>query len=604
MSRPPTSRPTRSRPTLAALVALLVAALSAAGCVSMPSGGPALSYPVTQGTGAQNQPYVQIVPQPPGAGWSPKQIVQGFLTASASFGNYGDVALQYLTPQEHQTWAPKWSAIVYKSAPIPTNPVYPSPTAKNPTTATVQITGSRQAILQGYGSYSLPSSSAPAQSYAPPPSFTLVKVGGQWRISGAPDELLLSSDSFANDYQLYNLYFFDPTYRFLVPDPVYVPVRAKPGDLLNGLVYDLITPLKDWLSAGATKTALPPGTKISDVTLDGVTAIVNLTGTITKAKTEVMQLVSAQLLWTLAGGAQSGATGQAVQSVEVEVNGKPWAPPGSQGNPVQRPSDKSSPPLGASPAFYYVDGSGYLTSRAGAGGKPVSLGKIGTGYSQIAVSPDGMYVAALRGSTLYTGLADGTLAVRGTGYVAMSWDVNDNLWASTGAGVVMFRNVAKQRQPLEQKAAVDVVYGNLRNLSPQFTALRVAPDGVRMAIVIGQSELTFGAISGQQGASPQITLSTVQLSPVSPATTFTGLSWYGPDNVITLADPGPTVTEYPVSGGTPTPIPADSEMQSISASYKLPLIAGGPKGKMVADASLTGSWMTIDGLGSAPTYPG
>jgi hypothetical protein len=272
---------------------------------------------------------------------------------------------------------------------------------------------------------------------------------------------------------------------------------------------------------------------------------------------------------------------------------------------VQSKSTKT-PAFGASPEFYYVDGSGYLTSRAGQGGKPVSIAKIGTGCSQIAVSPDGMYVAALRGSTLYTGLVDGTLAERGSGYMSISWDVNDDLWASSGTQIVMFRNAQGQRQPLGQTATVDVVDGIVKNLSASFTALRVAPDGVRVAIVIAGDELTFGAISGQQGASPQIALSTVQLSPVDPATMFTGLAWYGPDDVITLADPGPAVTEYPVSGGTPAPIPADSDspIQTITASYGQPLIADLSKGDMVANASLTGSWMPVDGAGSAPAYPG
>ena len=91
------------------------------------------SYPVTQGTAAQNQLYVQIQPQPPRAGWSPKQIVQGFLTASASFGSYSDIAREYLTPQEREVWNPFWSAIVYKSGPNVKDPVFTRPrTAKDP----------------------------------------------------------------------------------------------------------------------------------------------------------------------------------------------------------------------------------------------------------------------------------------------------------------------------------------------------------------------------------------------------------------------------------------------------------------------------------------
>jgi hypothetical protein len=591
------------RPVLAAAAAL-VAALGAAGCVSMPSGGPVQSYPVTQATDAQDQPYVQIVPQPPGANWTPTQIVQGFLTASASFGNHRKVALQYLTPQESKTWNPSWSAIVYSKGPNVEDTAAASAPAKNATTVTVQISGQEQAYLRGSGSYSVTSASARDESPAARQSFQLVKLDGQWRISDAPPDLLLTSDSFANDYELRNLYFFDPTGRYLVPDPVYVPLRAgADAGLMDGLVHDLVSPPSDWVSGGATETALPTGTKISGVTLDGVIAVVNLAGAITSASTEVKQEISSQLLWTLSGAAPSGTSGQDVQSVEVEVNGKPWDPPGSQGNPVQSDS-KMNPASGATPVFYYVDGEGYLTRRSGARGKPVRVEQIGAGYSQVAVSPDGRYLAALlRNGTLYTGLIGGDLARRGTGYVAVSWDVNDDLWASAGDQIVMFRGAATIRQPLGQQVAVDVVSSDgIRDESVPFTALRVAPDGVRVAIVTDRNTLTFGAISGVQGANPQIALSQVQLSPLN-ATTFTGVTWYGPDDVITLADPGPVATEYPVSGGTATSIPVDPEQQSISASSGNLLIAGLSGGHIAADDSLTGSWMLL-GSGSNPGYPG
>jgi hypothetical protein len=596
------------RRTLAPLAALFIAAL-AAGCVSMPTGGPVQSYPVTQGTGAPNQPNVQFQPQKPRAGWSPQQIVQGFLAASASFGNYSQVALQYLTPQEQKVWNyPTWSAVIYKEGPDAANPVYPAAaqTAKSAKTATVQVAGTIQATLKG-SSYSVPSTSATGSSSDAPPPFLLVKeADGQWRISSAPLEVLLSSGSFANDYQLRNLYFFDPTGSYLVPDPIYVPLRA-PGDLLNGLVQDLITPPDDWLSGGATKTALPAGTKISDVTVDGVTALVNLTGSIAKdsGNDMLMEQVSSQLLWTLSGSGQNGSTG-AVQTVVVKLNGHPWFPPGSPGNPVQQKSSQSqkAPPTGASPVYYYVDTAGYLTSRQGAAGKPQPIERIGTGYTQVAVSPDRRYLAALRGSTLYTGLIGDKLEKRGTGYATMSWDYSDNLWTAQGDQVIMFRVTVTVRKPLGQLVPLTVTVNNppTKDVGIAFTALRVAPDGVRVALVIENGELTFGAISGEQGPNPQITLSEVKLTPPN-ATTFSGLTWYGPDNVITLALQGPAATEYPVSGGSSTPIPVEPGMKTITASLGNLLIAGLTDGSIVADNSLFGAWMTL-GNGVAPAYPG
>lgn len=590
----------RLRPAFTALAAL-VAALCAAGCVSMPTAGPVQSFPVTQGADAQSQQYVQIVPQPPGKNWTPTDIVKGFLTASASFGSHSDVAREYLTPQEREIWNPFWSAIVYKNGPTVAAAAVPAPGAKN--TVTVQVTGQEQAYLEGHGSYSVPSASAQNQPSQGEQTITLVKMpGGQWRISSAPQELLLTSDSFDYDYQLRNLYFFDPDGRFLVPDPVYVPLQASPEELMNGLVDDLISPPKDWLSYGATKTALPVGTKLSSVTLPGVTAVVNLTGTtITKASSSTLEEVSAQLLKTLSGGVQSGTSGQLVQSVELELNGQAWSPPDSQNNPVQSSSKKNTAP-GNNPQFYYVDSAGYLDSRKGEQGKPVRIQHVGTGYSQIAVSPDGSYVAALLGSTLYAGQAGGALTKRGTGYVSMSWDLSDDLWASASAGtqIVMFRGTSGNRQPLSQKVTVNVN----GNLNLPISTLRVAPDGVRVAIIAGpdSNELAFGAISGAQGASPEISLSQIQLSPVN-ATSFTGLTWYGPDDVITLSDPGPVATEYQVSGGTTTSIPVDPGMKTITASAGNLLIAALPGGQMDADVSPNAAWVPL-GSGSVPAYGG
>jgi hypothetical protein len=603
-----TSRTLTSRPVLAALAVLLVAALSATGCVSVPTGGPVISYPVTQGTAAQNQPYVQVQPQPPGAGWSPTDIVMGFLTASASYGTYPQVVQEYLTPDEQKSWNPSWSAVVYKLGPNPTKPTYPSG-VKNPKTATVGITGKIQASLQGNGNYSVPSASAPGVS-PDEPSFQLENIGGQWRISIAPPELLLTSNSFANDYQSRSLYFFDPQSRFVVPDPVYVPVRAN--DLMNQLVSELIAPPGDWLSGGATTTAFPQKTKVSNVTLDGVTAVVNLTGTAIgkaaaltgpAARDGVMARVSAQLLYTLSGAAPSGSTGQGVQSVEVVVNGKPWTPPG-KGNPIQ-PTSAWHPAYGDSSQFYYIASGGVLTSRSASGqGKPVRLATIGPGYSQIAVSADGTFLAALDGSTLYTGLVDGHLTKRGTGFTSMSWDADDDLWAAQDGQVVMFHGTQKTRQPLGQMVSVGVFYAGIPE-AEQFTALQVAPDGVRVAIVVGGNELTFGAISHQQSQSPRISLSLVQETAAA-ATEFTALTWYGPDDVITLA--GSAVTDYPVSGGTSTSIQPYPGMRTITASLNHPLIAGLSNGRLATDGSRAGSWMVNGGdtpaSGISPVYPG
>ncbi len=170
-----------------------------------------------------------------------------------------------------------------------------------------------------------------------------------------------------------------------------------------------------------------------------------------------------------------------------------------------------SPASGTGNRFYYVNSAGYLTSAAASGGKPVTVRKLGPGYTKIVVSADGTYLAALQGTTLYTGPIDGSLTKRGSGYVTMSWDANDDLWASQGTQTYMFRGAANPRmlnsaqndqQALSQKVPVDVVPITAL-LDEPITALQIAPDGVRVAIVVGGDELTFGAISRPSGRHPQ-----------------------------------------------------------------------------------------------------
>ena len=279
-------------------VAFVVALLALlAGCISEPSGGPVISYSMTQGPGGQSQPLPQIIAQPPAAGWTPEQIVRGFLAASASFAGGQRIAREYLTTKENRAWTPNWSAVVYSSGPN-VQPATVTGTGSG-RVATVTVGGSVQAFLSGTGGYVAPSASATGVAPGAPPTFRLQKVGNQWRISKAPPYLVLTSYSFQYDYQLRNLYFFDPTTSDLVPDPVYVPLQATTASLMDGLVYDLINPPGDWLSRGATSTSFPrKTTTIGDVTLNGGTAAVNLGGAITKGanNNKLMQQVSAQLL--------------------------------------------------------------------------------------------------------------------------------------------------------------------------------------------------------------------------------------------------------------------------------------------------------------------
>jgi Lipoprotein LpqB beta-propeller domain/Sporulation and spore germination len=628
------------RPLLAVLTVVAVA-LAVTGCVSIPNAGPVLSYPVTEQTGGQNGQNLQFSAQLPGTGWTPQQIVSGFLIAAAA--DQDQVARGYLAPGESRSWNPlsTTTTYVYRTRPNVLNPVpQPAVSASGPAngkkgapppSAMVEVNGTVQAILSTKdGTYAVPSASGPNSSS--PQYFSLVKTGGEWRISSAPSVLLLTQTQFADDYDLRNLYFFDPTYHYLVPDPVYVPLQASAGLLTTRLVDYLKSPPGDWLAEGATETAFPPAAKVT-ATLAGNLATVNITGTISKAR---RAQVASQLLWTLVGSGQGGSQ---VSSVQLNVNGKAFAPSGSSGNPVENQSQASYlPATGASATaggqlVYYLDGTGEVYSNrvgvAGVAGQETRVAKIGVGYTRIAVSQDGKYLAALRSNgDLYIGPVHGPLVPQqGTGYTTLSWDPTDNLWASTGVNeqIFVFRPGASpngtQARPIEATVTAGDGPGSGIVSGDGFTvtALQIAPDGVRVAMILNSDELTFGAIVWGPGPGPgpgagaglgsvRIQLSFFNVSDLTSG--FDGVTWYGADNVITLGGPPSTLTEYPVNGGTPTSQMLDQSVQFITASPGQALIAGVAKGEMIEASNLTGAWATIATSagtpvkGISPTYPG
>jgi lipoprotein LpqB-like beta-propeller protein/sporulation and spore germination protein len=611
----------------AALGPLLIASL--AGCVSMQSGGPVLSYSITQSPGGQNQAFIQRIAQPPQPQWSPSQIVEGFITASGSLGL--QTAREYLTPKYSKQWNPAgWSATVYSKGPYvgqPSSTPKKNPRARtrHPQTAVVMVSGTVKAnVIGSSGNYVFASAKSPK-----PPNlhFNLVKLpGGLWRISQAPRRLLLTSSTFRLDYQQRNLYFFDPTTRqFLVPDPVYVPLYATPAELMHNLVNDLNAgPAPGSWLAGATDTAFAslPGAKVGDVTLDGGTATVALTTTSKRPPTTVLQQIYAQLYWTLLG---SGQGSPAVQTVNLSVNGKALSSPGTQQPAAGTPAYQ--PPSAETGVFYYLDSAGYLVQQNGAQGAPHRIGSsLGKGFTQIAVSPpvgggSMQYLAALRtgakgGDTLYTGLVGGKLVKRGTGYTSMSWAPDGYLWTTTAGGqIARLRGNASPAKPAGQPQPVTVL-----NVTGSFTAIRVAPDGVRVAL-IGGSVLSFGAINHL--AVVRASEQSIQITPspynvAVPGTTLTTVTWFGPDNVITLGTLGAgrrVLTEYAVNGGGSASIPPPPRVQTITAAGAgHSLIAGVAKSGVWSDASLTGAWApvilnpnsanSVQLKGASPVYPG
>ena len=645
----------RPRPRLRGvrrICVLAAAVVSVAGCVGMPSNGPAQGFSASPQSSAPAVNLIGSVPLAPQPGENPSQIVQGFLTAAASYPTYS-AARQYLTGSAVKGWKPGLAVNAYQELNIPLSAV---PVKASPQVS-IDVTGTLQASFNGSGQYISALNPGPA-AVPSDYNFTLAKVDGQWRITNPPNYRMLPVSDFPQFYKPQDLYFFDPQDEVLVPDSVFVPLGATVSQLLTDLVNSLTAaPKTPWL-ANAADTALPDGTSVEQqVTNDASTVTVNLTfrNSVTPSA-RALELFAAQLVWTLTGSPTSPPN---IQSVVLELNGKPWAPPSAPCAGGRNPGlDQTQAayqcfdPYPSSPAsFYYID-RGQSWARCGSEELGLSsligpvapvvdqTGAFSTQHcifnegvhegaerlppvqpaslpavTRTAVSPDGQYLAVVTAGQgdLLVGKLSGPAAsfaktprLTGGGITALDWDRNDRLWVVQNG--VIYRLSATGDSQIQE------------TFNGTVTDLAVAPDGVRIAFIAqpsnsSASELYLAAAGGDpESSNGQLGSPGSHVTIRSFASIGTGLThpasvaWYDADNLIVVNDAatGNTLAEVPVDGQQAQYLdvgPPDPTSITADGSQNV-LVVGLSDGDLEVSTGLEGPWVQLGEPGQNPAYPG
>lgn len=276
-----------------ALVALLAVAVLGA-CARIPLDGP-----VTAGQAVEpgKQPDVHFYPDGPSPGAEPDAVVRGFLEAgTGTQGNY-ETAREYLSDAFATSWDPTSRVLVHAEP----------PTVEIVAPGRVRATVEVSAEIGPDGSYT--------QLREPETrtlDFELQRVGDEWRIVQAEAGVVLQRENFSVIFAPFTLYFFDASYRYLVPDvrwfPNYVttPTRIVQG-ILDGPV--------GWLAEGAVTSAFPGETVLrGPVSVDGTLASADFSPSISTASTERFSLMYVQLRESLRGYA-------GLEEVRMSVNG-------------------------------------------------------------------------------------------------------------------------------------------------------------------------------------------------------------------------------------------------------------------------------------------
>jgi len=580
---------------LAVLACIFVTLASA--CAIVPDDGRRVSSARIAENAGQQGALVQLIPPAPQPGWGPGLIVSGFLLASGSFASNHAVAREYLTPSAARSWHPGSAVAEFADTPTVTT------TAVQQNSVTFQVNGKFLGTISEDGQYQAAERGGSTHGWG----FTVVKLRGQWRIANLPDELLLSRRDVDRTFRSRDLYFFDPSMSVLVPDPVYVPAEVTSADLVTHLVQALRQGPQGWLAVG-TRTAFPPGTRVLGTSVAGSTAIVNLGGRAAVAGEQQRDQMATQLLQTLASSSTFPAPdAPSIQSVVFEINGRPVHVSCATGRPpTLQLSPACSGPVPPAPGsrIYYIDSKGRVATLYGSRSDTPAPGPAGSGaqlFDRIAVSPDQMSVAGTSGGVLYTSslTLNGSLVRRlvATSLTTLSWDSAGGLWAAgrRGGRTLVWRlgpyRAVEVRLPL--------------GLGP-VTAMRVAPDGVRVAMITGSgatSRLWLAAIdrSGKQLAiGPQVPIGT-------DISAFSDLTWYDTGDVIVLTRPssGPVLYEVPVDGGQSRQIATDAGTVSITASSGGELVALREDGTLIQLPNPGGSiWRPAGARGRSPVYPG
>ncbi len=499
---------------------LLVVGLT--GCVSLPD-----SSPINSGRGVgvhQGPGQIRFSPQGPTEGASRQEVIDGYLRAMLAFPSNPEVVREFMSASAAATWDPTQQIQVYEDP-------------------TVSVVGDRvhlRARLLGSvderGSWISTSGQTPAMDLP----VDMVHVGGEWRITNPVAGTLMNTEHFKRYYHQFSLYFYDPSFGLITPDPVYLETGA-PGATATSLVRNLLLGPTGGM-AGVARSAAPAHARLTSpvtVTATGF-ATVALSANVASLDEERLNSLAKQLAWTL----RQERVG--INHMSIKVNGKTLSIQG-RGPVFSVDAFRDSTLNAESSTLYALSPRGRLLRLSADGTRQPVTGPIASREVRarsVAINPFNTCAAlvnqegtAIVWGAITLGSSDtpcGTFRHQGTDLLRPSWDASGLLWLVDMRGGLATLSVAKGSTSSRVSAA------GIEGLDVR--AFAVSRDGMRLAAVIGrgdESRLVVGMI--RRASNPR------QLTPVSirgvrpivnsdfPLSNIRGLTWVSATTVAVLA---------------------------------------------------------------------
>lgn len=503
---------------LSAVLAVLVLVVCA-GCVGIPrSGDVQAGKPVT----TDDDLDITFIPSGPQPGSTPEQVLRGFIAAATGSQNNYAVAREYLAPGISESWQPDKSVLVDTASERRFQ-------ANGDTTQRLSVYPDAQVDERGL--YERNPSENPVQL-----DYSFEQVDDEWRISSAPDGIVLDSDTFNTVFGAHALMFFDPTWTYLVPDIRWFPTRASTATTVVKALLDGPSP---WLSQGV-RTAFPDGTSLSaqSVVVDGDIVRMDFSGGFVGENALGQSRMKAQLSASLSGigtlGPDSISAAGAVVSIDTLT--------------------VPSPRVDARALVLSDEGFGYLTSDGveridgvsdeieGLSPSAVSVG-VGTAFAA-ALTDDGLFIATGEGEPLRVDSRDDLIGPSVDPF-GFTWSVP----ADAPGSVLAFQRDGSSTE-------VTTSWPEASSIA----SLQVSRDGTRVAAFItsgSSTRLVVGAvIRAEPGGAPTGIGDLHELDETSDDPL--AVTWVDDRSVATLTqtDDGTGEIEVQTIGSTATPAPS------------------------------------------------
>ncbi|MFE0044804.1 LpqB family beta-propeller domain-containing protein [Streptomyces albireticuli] len=594
----------------AGLGALALSGVLLAGCASMPDSGEVTPVDSSQRADADSQ--VRVYGVAPHKNEQPQELVTGFLEATTSDDPDYETARMYLAKRAKRKWNPAQGTVVLADAPQ----VHVERSGDREEDYTVTLVGKQVATIDARHAYK-------PEEGAYQKRIHLVREDGEWRIDALPPGLVLGAADFQRIYRSVNKYYFaelgaagkGKSRDTLVADPVYLRKRIDP---VTSTVKALLDGPTSWLDPVAT-TAFPTGTRVVDqrLSLDDSNALkVRIDGWAAGTNEEQCRRMAAQLLYTV-----QDQSAKVSQVTLLRGNGSQLCVLGRDQARSYAPVQSASRP----DQQYFVDAQHRMVSLVDGDEEPRRVpgpfgADNGAQLRSVAVDRKQQRAAGVTGNgqALYvTGLEPGAqlgearVTARGgakAGLTTPSWDGVGDLWVADQDP----ERPRLLRLPGGTGAAEEVQVPRLDG--GRITGLRVAADGVRIALLVTKDDRTtlkLGRVERRGGAG-RTSLSVQELRSVAPRLEqVDAVSWAGGSRLLVAGreQGGLQQLQYVETDGSlsnASGLPGITGVRGVAASETASkasaLVAEGDGGivRLMPDTN----WKLVAKEGSAPVYPG